>query len=248
MKNGFFLVDAHIHTAGISPCSRVPAQELIPLCAADGLGGICLTNHYKSNAVRGPFEEWRQRYADEYEYTRELGEKQGIHVYFGVEFTLDEMPKNDFTVYGLTPSDIREADPLYRLTLPELADYVHQKGALLYQAHPFRNTTPVDGRYLDGVEINCHPLYRGCREAEVRAFADRHHLRLSCGSDYHGDTYKPHCGVLVPREIHTTQQFTEFLRKTPRPGLTVAPDPTPDMSVAPGTGRRPRCWIEEKQA
>lgn len=242
MKKGTILVDAHIHTAGISPCSRIPVEDLIRICVSDGLGGICLTNHYKANAVRGAFADWRQRYVDEYERTRELGEKQGVCVYFGVEFTLDEMPRNDFTVYGLTPSDIREADPLYRLTLPELTAYVHEKGALIYQAHPFRNTTPVEARYIDGVEINCHPLYRTCREADVLAFAEEHGLRLSCGSDYHGDTYKAHCGILVPEGTETTQQFADFLRETCRPPLVVAPDPTPNMPIDPGTGTRPRSW------
>ncbi len=234
------LVDAHIHTAEISPCSQVPAADLVARCAKEGLGGICLTNHYKASAVRGPFEEWRKRYTDEYRRTRHLGEKLGLKVFFGVEFTLDEMPKNDFTVYGLTEEDIEEAEPLYRLTLRELADYVHGKNALLYHAHPFRNTTPVDGTLLDGTEINCHPLYRGCREADVRAFADRYNLRLSCGSDFHGDTYKPYCGIWVPSPITVTWDFVEYLRNTRRPALTVAPDPTPDMTIAPGTGTRPR--------
>lgn len=235
MEN-LYLLDPHIHTAGISLCSRMAPKELVELCLRDGLGGIVLTNHYKSPYVQGTFEEWRQRYVDEYEETRAIGESAGLRVFFGVEFTLDCMMRNDFTVYGLSTDDILEAPALYTLSLPQLADYVHSKNALLYHAHPFRNTVPVDGRYLDGTEINCHPLYRTCAEKRVREFADRYGLRISCGSDYHGDTYKARCGMLIPESVDSTEKFTEFLRENKRPTLVVAPDPTPDMDIGPGKG------------
>ncbi len=225
------LLDAHIHTKEVSPCSRVPAELLVDICIEDGLGGIVLTNHYKRIAAGDNFPEFRERYVSEYERTRKIGEERGLRVFFGVEFTLDEMPKNDFTVYGLTPEDILRNDALYTLSFSELVNFVHQRKALIYHAHPFRNTEPVDGKFLDGTEINCHPLYRTAAEEKVRAFADKFDLRLSCGSDFHGDTYKPHCGMIVPDEIKTTEELTAFLKEVKRPKLCVAPDPPEDMDV-----------------
>ena len=233
------LLDAHTHIAEVSPCSRVPAEKFIDICIADKIDAIVLTNHYKASAVRGEFSAWREKYVDEYEKTRELGAKKGLKVFFGVEFTLDENHRNDYTVYGLPMDVIRKSDPLYTMTLPELSAFVHGYDALLYHAHPYRNTTPADGTLLDGTEVNCHPLYRGCREKDVRAFADRYGLRLSCGSDYHGDTYKPHCGMIVPDSLETTEDFVAFLKAVPRPPLVVTPDPTPDMDISPGTGKPP---------
>lgn len=234
------LVDAHIHTAGISLCSRIPAPQLVDICLADRLGGIVLTNHYKAAHVCGDFDTWRRRYVEEYEITRELGAKKGLKVFFGVEVTPDEMPQNDFTIYGLTPEDILTSDPLFRLSLKDLSEFVHKRHALLYHAHPFRRTEPVDAAFLDGTEINCHPLYRTCAEEKVRAFADANRLRLSCGSDYHGDTYKAHCGMWIPQSIETTEAFTGYLRENMRPALLIAPDPEEDTPIAPGMGRLPR--------
>lgn len=218
-----YLLDAHIHSAGISPCSRVSPSELVDLCAKEELGGIVLTNHYKRSAVRGTFAEWRKRYTEEYEITRALGEKRGLRVFFGVEITPDSMPCNDFTVYGLAPQDIETADELFALSLTEIAAYVHARGALIYQAHPYRNTTPADGTLIDGVEINCHPLYGSSHADRVRAFADLYGLRISCGSDYHGDTYKSHCGILVPDDVNTGAQLAAFLRDHKRPELRIEP-------------------------
>lgn len=233
MTQKMMLIDAHIHTAGISACSRVPADKLIRVCAVEGLDGFVLTNHYKRSNVRGEFADWSRRYVDEYEYTKEAAKAYGLKVFFGVEFTLDCMPKNDFTVYGLSKDLIASSGPLFTMSFEELCSFVHGNDALIYHAHPFRRTLPVDGRYIDGTEINCHPLYRRCEEKRVREFADKYDLRISCGSDFHGDTYKPHCGMYVPADIGSTSELVSFLKKEKRPDLLVAPDPAEGQSLQP---------------
>lgn len=233
---GRYLADAHIHTSGISLCSRVSPKRLIEICRIEGLGGILLCNHYKSAHVRGDFSDWRKRYAEEFYITKRYGDEAGINVIFGVEVTLDEDRARDYVLYGLSPEDILEADPLFRLSLRELSSYTHEKGGLLCHAHPFRGTTPAPAEFLDFTEINCHPLYRTCAEEGVRAFADTGGLGITCGSDYHGDTYKPHCGVYLPQSVTDSASFAAFLKAEPRPPLLIAPDPAPGAGVAPGQG------------
>lgn len=215
------LVDAHIHTSGISKCSCVPAQKLVELCKASGYGGIVLTNHYKKKYVDTCFKTWCRKYIDEYRLTEKLGRKIGLKVFFGVEFTLECMPLNDFTVYGLSEEFILNSPPVYDLPFNAFTDLMHSQNALIYHAHPFRKTTPVDGNLIDGVEINCHPLYKTNEKQRVTEFADKYDLRISCGSDYHGDTYKTVCGILIDQNINTTDEFVEFLRNTKRPELVV---------------------------
>lgn len=231
------LFDAHVHTAGISRCCKIPRERLLEICKVEKLDGIVLTNHYKSAYMKyEDFCDFRRRYVEEFELTHALGARQGVKVFFGVEVTLDEQKQNDFLLYGLRPKDVLEAEPLFALTLPELAAFAKEKGALLYHAHPFRKTEPADPRYLDGVEINCHPLYYTCAEQKVRAFADRYGLGISCGGDYHGDTYKPHCGMWIPDTIEDGVQLADFLRQTPRPKLEIYPDPATGASIAPHSG------------
>lgn len=234
--NGRYLADAHIHTSGISLCSRISPERLIEICQIEGLGGVVLCNHYKSAHVRGAFSDWRKRYAEEFYLTRRCGEDAGVRVIFGVEVTLDEDKTRDYVVYGISPEDILEAEPLFRLPLRELSRFTREKGGLLCHAHPFRFTTPAPAEFLDFVEINCHPLYGTCAEEGVRAYADAHGLGITCGSDYHGDTYKPHCGVYLPEDVTDSASFAAFLKKEPRPPLLVAEDPLPGASTAPGTG------------
>ena len=72
-----------------------------------------------------------------------------------------------------------------------------------------------------------------CRAGQIRAFAAQYDLRISCGSDFHGDTDMPHCGMYVPADIRCTADRVRFLKKEKRPELLVAPDPVRGQSVAP---------------
>lgn len=215
------LIDAHIHTSEISYCSRVPRDELIEVAKADSLDGIVLTNHYKNAYIDIPFADWRKKYADEYYLTKEIGAKNGIKVFFGVEITLDCSKRNDFLIMGITPEEVAAEENLCSLSIPELSDYCRAHNYLLYHAHPYRNTTPVDAQYLYGIEVNCHPLYKTNEKERIIAYADKFGLALSCGSDYHGDTYKAHCGVIVPDRISTTEEYVDYLRSHKRPELLI---------------------------
>ena len=209
------LIDPHIHTKGISPCSRVPADELVDICVRDKIDAIVLTNHYKHYYYGDdiPFSEWIKKYVEEYYITKEFGDKSGLKVFFGLEVTLKENDRIDYVIYGLPETAAVKSPPLCSFTQKELFEFCVEHNALLYQAHPYRRgTLPQDPRYLHGVEINCHPVYDYNDEKEVREFAKEHSLKLSCGSDYHGDTYKTHCGIYVPDDIKDTVELAEFLR------------------------------------
>lgn len=65
--------------------------------------------------------------------------------------------------------------------------------------------------YLHGVEISCHPLYKTTMSESVRKFAKEHNLLISCGSDFHGDTYKPKCGMIVTDDISNEQEFKHYI-------------------------------------
>ncbi len=207
------LYDMHVHTKGISLCSRLSAAELCAALKSDRTDGFVLTNHYALHHCNAPLKEWLKKYEQEFYLTREEAERVGLQALFGIEVTLGQQ---DFLLYGVTPSCLYESGdkPLWDFSLAELSSFAHEQGALLIHAHPFRNgSTPADYRLLDGVEINCHPLYLHNMKAEVSAYAEAHRLVITCGSDYHGDIYKAHCGVWLPDGPLTEKELAAFLRK-----------------------------------
>ena len=211
------LYDFHVHTAGISRCSRLTPEQLCRAIKNEGLDGFVLTNHYAAYHVTCPFEQWLTKYQKEYEYTREVAESMGLRAFFGIEVSIGEM---HFLVYGLDPSVLYQSSgPLYDYSLKELSDFVHERGGLLIHAHPFRGKSqPEDAALLDGYEINCHPLYGDNCSAQIHELAEKSDRLITCGSDFHGDVYKARCGVYLPCDIVTEEQLGAYL-KSVRPTL-----------------------------
>ncbi|MBW1682656.1 MAG: PHP domain-containing protein [Deltaproteobacteria bacterium] len=108
------VIDLHVHTSPASPCSSVPAAEVIEEAKRIGLDGICLTDH---NYV------WT---APE---VAALREEHGFLVLRGNEITTDQ---GDMLVFGL------EEDIKGIIRLEELRKKVLQAGAFVIVAHPFR--------------------------------------------------------------------------------------------------------------
>ncbi|MBQ4102063.1 MAG: PHP domain-containing protein [Oscillospiraceae bacterium] len=217
------LVDLHAHSSGISPCCRIGVEEVIRQAKEVGLDGIVLTNHYQRSFVDpSDPEAFVRAYVAEYKKACEAAEKMDFRVFFGVEVTMDENPVVHLLVYGVEEEFLLANPMLFACSQKDLYTLVHQAGGALIQAHPFRNgATVLDPQYLDGIEINCHPLYLRSYAKELQQIAAEKGLMLTCGGDYHADTIRPKCGVFLPDEIATTVDLADFLRKEKRVTLCI---------------------------
>ena len=207
------LMDLHAHSAGISRCCRIPADEVLRHALACHIDGIVLTNHYQKCYIEdGNAAAFAERYITEFYTAEEFGKQLGCKVFFGVEVTPEFAPNVHLLVYGVEPAFLREHPCVYDYTLPELYAAVKEHNGLLVQAHPFRNGATVqDTAYLDGVEVNCHPIYGKSYCDELLEIAKANGLLVTCGGDYHADTYRPQCGVFVPDTVDTMQDLCAYL-------------------------------------
>jgi len=208
------LIDTHVHSAGISPCSRRNPTQLIAEYLADKTDGFVLSNHCLHVFTEEiGYKAWCEKYVEEYRLIKQLGDKYNVRVFFGIEVTPDWQQFIHLLIYGMTPEDLLNSPELYTLSLKELFEYCEEHGFLLYQAHPYRNgMKPQDPRYLHGVEINCHPGYVTNMKKEVSEYATANNLRIICGSDFHGDHYKPKCGNYIPDTVVTEKDLVEYLK------------------------------------
>ena len=95
-------------------------------------------------------------------------------------------------------------------------------GGVLVQAHPFRNgATVLDTNFLDGVEINCHPLYGNSYSKELLEIAEKHHLLVTCGGDFHADTYHPKCGMFLPDTVKDHFDLGAYLLSSEKKKLCI---------------------------
>ena len=210
------LMDLHAHSQGISRCCKIDGKDMVVLTKNTGMDGVVLTNHYdKSYLINGDAKEFAERYVNEYYYVKESAKNLDFKVFFGVEVTLAKHNNVHMLVYGVEPEFVLKYPNLFDYTLEELFTLVHDHKGILIQAHPLRKGINVllDLNYLDGVEVNCHPLYDETHLDFLATLAKDNKLILSCGGDFHNDTHRPKCGVYLSDEINDSLELVDYLKQ-----------------------------------
>lgn len=207
------LIDLHAHSSGISHCCRIPYDAVIRAALEVGLNGIVLTNHYqKSYVTDGDFAAFARHYTEEYRLAKAYGDTVGCKVFFGAEITMERYGGAHLLLYGIDERFIEENSTLFDLTQEELYRLVKAAGGTVIQAHPYRKKKHLlDVRFLDGVEVNCHPLYGKSDFADIVEIAAASALVLTCGGDYHADTYRPKCGTHLPDDLRDGVEIGRYL-------------------------------------
>lgn len=217
------LIDMHAHTAGISRCCRADGETVLRAARDAGIDGLILCNHYQEEYVThaGP-AEFAERYIAEYLRTFEAAEKLGVKLFFGVEVTAKKLGGAHILIYGPGPELVWEHPEIYEYPLEDMHAIAHAKGGLVVQAHPFRRGGHVrDLRWLDGVEVNCHPLYEATCCGEMLNIAREARRLVTCGGDYHADTYRPVCGTYFPDDATDSAALIAHLKDSPEIKLCV---------------------------
>lgn len=207
------LIDMHAHSSGISHCCKIPYDQTLKQALEYGMDGVILTNHYQKDYIEnGNIDTFVDNYISEYETAQKYGEQIGCRVFFGIEVTMELYPKVHMLIYGLDPGFLRAHPDIFDYTQKQLYDLVKANGGLLIQAHPFRNgTTVLDTSLMDGIEINCHPLYKNSYSGELLRIAEKNHLIVTCGGDFHADTYHPTCGMVLPDDTNDHKDILVYL-------------------------------------
>ncbi len=217
MKTDGYLYETHMHTSEGSACGQSTGAEMARAYGKAGYTGIIVTDHfYYGNTAADrslPWEEWVERFCLGYEHARAEGEKWNLQVLFGWESCYSG---TEFLIYGpdkgwlLAHPEIRDA------TVQEQLGLVHEGGGIVCQAHPYREASYIPEvrlfpEYVDAVEglnaanatVKGHPEYND----KAVAYAGKHHLPMTAGSDQHS-TEMLYGGMVFPRKLKNIHDFT----------------------------------------
>lgn len=179
-----------MHTLPVSRCARYNVRENLEFYKSLGYDGIFITNHFLDGNINIdkslPYEEKVKFYFSDYHEALALSDEIGIKIFLGVEISYRG---TDFLIYGL--------DEEWYLSHPEIMDmkkseelpYLASHGALVVQAHPYRQDRHIDHirlfpHCIDGVEtINACRTKLENRMADI--FADSYGFVKTAGSDNH---------------------------------------------------------------
>ena len=213
-----YRIETHLHTTYISHCGWLGAQALIRAYAAAGYAVICVTDHYNRECfdyadidLTTPGSK-TEAFLLGYRRLKREAEKYGIRIYEGAELRFDGS-ENDYLLYGFHHELLADPDKVMREGLAAFAPQYRADGALLIQAHPFRpKCTPAPAEYLDGVEVlNCNPRHDSHNDL-ARAYAEKHGLIMTAGSDCHRPGDEGLSGILSETLPEDSFAFAALLR------------------------------------
>lgn len=211
--------ETHLHTSPVSRCARATVEEQLKFYKELGYDGVFITNHFIDGNINidfpATYEEKINFFFTDYERGLEVGKKLGIKVFFGSELSYGG---TDFLVYGL--------DKEWFLSHPEIKDmkkteelkFMAEEGALIIQAHPFREAAYIDHirlfpRHVHGVET-----INACRtdfeNGMAKLYAEKYGLLSFAGSDNHGGRGREIlAGLESKKPILSEAEFIKALRK-----------------------------------
>lgn len=213
-----YKIETHLHTKIISECGGLYPDRLAQLYYEGGYAAICITDHYNRPSfdyagidLNAPGDKM-QAFLEGYRQLKEEAGKYGILVYEGAELRFDQC-ENDYLIYGFHHELLSDPQTVMRMGLHEFIPLSREDGALLIQAHPFRpSCIPAPAEYIDGVEVfNQNPRHNSHND-EAMAYANRHSLIKTGGSDCHREGDQCTSGILSDTLPRDSFEFAALLR------------------------------------
>ena len=204
--------ETHLHTSPVSRCAIASVEESLKYYKELGYDGVFITNHFPDvDDSDRTYEEKINYYFSDYEKGLELSETIGIKVFGGVETTYGG---TDFLVYGLNKEWFLAHPEIMNMKQSDKLTLMRESGALIIQAHPFREAWYIDHirlfpRHVDGVEImNAN---RPDEENDLaKIYCEHYGLIKFAGSDNHSASMqKKLFGVCFEEPICSVEDFIE---------------------------------------
>lgn len=184
------LYETHLHTYPVSKCARSTVEDVIEFYKNLGYSGIFITNHFIDGNINIdndlPYAERIEFFFSDYEKARRLGEKVGLPVFCGVEMSHGG---TDFLVYGLSKDWFLSHPEIEGMRKKKQLTLMVEHGALIIQAHPFREAGYIDCIRLFPRQVHGVETYNACRtdfeNRMAEEYAKNYDLLPFAGTDNH---------------------------------------------------------------
>lgn len=210
--------ETHLHTAETSACATASGEKQAMFYKSRGYQGIFVTDHFLNGNTTVPrdlgWNERIERFCKGYENARECGEKIGLDVFFGWEYSYKGA---DLLTYGLDGEWLLRHPLLLEMDVNSYCEFVHSEGGIIVQAHPFREADYIPmirlfPRKCTGCEIT--NAWNSDQANEMAAFyAEKYGLRPLAGSDNHRCDQKRLCGIETDVRITDSAHFIRLIRE-----------------------------------
>ncbi len=210
----------HTHTSPCSLCAQMPMEALIEALHNGGYQGCVITNHFmhgNSGIDRSlSWADFVKSYEEDYLLGKSLAEKYDLDMIFGIEEGVGS--GLEILCYGITPQILYDHPELNTWDVAVWSRVLRENGALMIQAHPFRERSyiPAPGllppEYIDGIEvINAGQPER--QDAPAKKAAEAHpEWILVAGADTHWSETVCQSGIECGERIRDEQELVKILK------------------------------------
>lgn len=210
--------ETHCHTSEGSKCASSTAAEMVRKYKEIGYTGIIVTDHFFNGNCAVPRDlPWKERidlYYKGYEHAKLEGEKIGLQVFFGIEWTYHGI---DFLTYGLSREWLYEHPEIEHMEVPEYINLVHEAGAFVIHAHPFREAHYIHEFILcpyleDAVEVYNTSHRDPITDQRAKWYADSYGKIYTSGSDAHSVDKMTGGGISFDHKVNSIEEIIELIR------------------------------------
>ncbi len=211
-----FKVDTHCHSNPASGCSEFKPEEVVRRYKAIGFDGIVLTNHfYACDRVRENSDEFVKWWLEDYYKAVAEGEKLGIKVFLGMEIRFSNVNNNDYLVYGIDETDVKETLEYLETDIETFYKNFKNEKNVIFQAHPCRKgMAEVDPEFLDGYEVfNMHPNHNQSVPMARLLMNKKEGLLMCGGTDFHHAGHEGSIATCVKEMPENSFDVAAILKK-----------------------------------
>ena len=207
-----------MHSSEVSGCAIKTAAAQVQHYKNKGYAGVIITDHFTNGFTNCPgYLSWNDKMrftASGYEAAKKEGDKLGIDVFFGWEFTIRG---SDFLTYGLDLDFLFAHPNIDRLPINEYSAVVRRNGGYLAQAHPYKDDYyveykfPVDHRFVDAIEVYNSSVPEYVNKKAFK-FANKYDLPMLAGTDSHGRHGQFHSGIELNEKAESIFDIIEAIK------------------------------------
>jgi len=211
-----YLYETHVHTAPLSACAKVGVRETLEYYKSAGYAGVFMTDHFIDGNIdralrEQPYAARIENYFKVFEDALPVATEIGIDIFSGIEMSYKG---TDFLVYGIGKEWCLAHPDMDKMSKKELLKLLMDDGALVIQAHPYREAGYIDHIRLFPRSVHGVEIFNACRtdfeNALAAQYCDNYGLIPFAGSDNHVGGALPHYGgMAVESPINDVRDFID---------------------------------------
>lgn len=210
--------ETHVHTSETSACASANGAAQAMFYKSKGYTGIIVTDHFFNGNTSVPHElPWEEkvnRFCLGYEKAKEQGDKIGLDVFFGWEYSYHGA---DLLTYGLDKQWLLKHPIVMDMDVNSYCDFVREQGGIIVHAHPFREADYIAMIRLFPRKCDACEIINSCRSDfennMAKHYAESYGLRPFAGSDNHSAAQEKLNGVDFDEIITSEQHFAQLIKE-----------------------------------